>query len=200
MKMERPFSIRIAGIGGQGNLLAGYILSEAFAMSEKFVVQTQNYTEQVRGGPSYCDVLVSSEPILYPKAVLFDTLIIMHPSMVTHGKYAAVNGIIVYDNTHIPDLPKDLKRITRRTIGIPASKLAVERFGNIMVSNMILIGAMVKSTAITDFETLYMAVKEEVNPKYYDMNLEAIKLGASLTDKVFKPRIQRKQKRTIGFE
>lgn len=120
--MERPFSIRIAGIGGQGNLLAGYILSEAFAMSEKFVVQTQNYTEQVRGGPSYCDVLVSSEPILYPKAVLFDTLIIMHPSMVTHGKYA-VNGIIVQDNTHIPDSPKDLKRITRRTIGIPASKI-----------------------------------------------------------------------------
>lgn len=78
--------------------------------------------------------------------------------------------------------------------------MAVERFGNIMVSNMILIGAMVKSTAITDFETLYMAVREQVNPKYYDMNLEAIKLGASLTDKVFKPRIQRKQKRTIGFE
>jgi len=120
--------------------------------------------------------------------------------MVVHGKYAAVNGIIVYDNTHIPDLPKDLKRITRRTIGVPASKLAIERFGNIMVSNMILMGAMIKSTAITDFETLYMAVREEVNPKYYDMNLEAIKLGASLTDKVFKPRIQRKQKRTIGFE
>lgn len=198
--MERPFSIRIAGIGGQGNLLAGYVLSEAFAISEKFVVQTQNYSEQVRGGPSYCDVLVSSEPILYPKAVLFDTLIIMHPSMTTHGKYVAVNGIIIYDSTNILDLPKDVKRITRRTIAIPASKLAVERFGNPMVSNMILLGAMVKSTAITDFETLFTALKEEVNPKYYDMNLEAIKLGASLTDKVFKPRIQRKQKRTVGFE
>jgi len=41
--MERPFSIRIAGIGGQGNLLAGYILSEAFAISEKFVVHSELY-------------------------------------------------------------------------------------------------------------------------------------------------------------
>ncbi|MGC8819625.1 MAG: 2-oxoacid:acceptor oxidoreductase family protein [Fervidobacterium sp.] len=198
--MTRPFSIRIAGIGGQGNLLSGYILSEAFVILEKYVIQTQNYSEQVRGGPSYCDVLVSDEPILYPKAVLFDSLIIMHPSMVSHGKYVATNGIIVYDNTNIPELPSEIRRITKRIVEIPASKLAIERYGNAMVSNMILLGAFVKSTALIDFETLFDAVKEEVNPKYYNMNVEAIKLGASLTDKAFKPRIERKRKRTIGFE
>ena len=73
--------------------------------------------------------------------------------------------------------------------------MAVERFGNIMVSNMILIGAMVKSTAITDFETLTWLGRKSI--KYYD---ERSDQAASLTDKVFKPRIQRKQKRTIGFE
>ncbi len=198
--MIRPFSIRIAGIGGQGNLLAGYILSEAFVLMEKYVIQTQNYSEQVRGGPSYCDVLVSDEQILYPKAVLFDSLIIMHPSMVSHGKYVATNGIIIYDSTNIQSLPNEIKRITRRIIEIPASKLAIEKYGNAMVSNMILLGAFVKSTGLVDFETLFEAVKEEVNPKYFDMNVEAIKLGASLTDKIFKPRLERKRKRTIGFE
>lgn len=198
--MNRPFSIRIAGIGGQGNLLAGYILSEAFVLLEKYVIQTQNYSEQVRGGPSYCDVLMADEPILYPRAVMFDSLIIMHPSMVNHGKFVATNGIIVYDGTYINDLPNEIKRITKRVINIPASKLAIEKFGNAMVSNMILLGALVKSTALVDFETLFDAVKEEVNPKYFDMNVEAIRLGASLTDKVFKPRIERKRKRTIGFE
>ncbi|HOJ94120.1 2-oxoacid:acceptor oxidoreductase family protein [Fervidobacterium sp. 2310opik-2] len=198
--MIRPFSIRIAGIGGQGNLLAGYILSEAFVLMEKYVIQTQNYSEQVRGGPSYCDVLVSDEQILYPKAVLFDSLIIMHPSMVSHGKYVATNGIIIYDSTNIQNLPNEIKRITRRIIEIPASKLAIEKYGNAMVSNMILLGAFVKSTGLVDFETLFEAVREEVNPKYFEMNVEAIKLGASLTDKIFKPRLERKRKRTIGFE
>lgn len=198
--MIRPFSIRIAGIGGQGNLLAGYILSEAFVLMEKYVIQTQNYSEQVRGGPSYCDVLVSDEQIFYPKAVLFDSLIIMHPSMVSHGKYVATNGIIIYDSTNIQNLPNEIKRITRRIIEIPASKLAIEKYGNAMVSNMILLGAFVKSTGLVDFETLFEAVREEVNPKYFDMNVEAIKLGASLTDKIFKPRLERKRKRTIGFE
>ncbi len=198
--MNRPFSIRIAGIGGQGNLLAGYVLSKAFVLAEKYVIQTQNYSEQVRGGPSYCDVLVSNEPILYPKAVVFDSLIIMHPSMINQGKFVGTNGIIVYDSTHIKDIPNEFKRITKRIIDIPASKLAMEKFSNVMVSNMILLGALVKSTALTDFDTLFEAVHEEVNPKYYSLNVEAIKFGASLTDKVFKPRIERKRKRTIGFE
>ncbi|WP_448378398.1 2-oxoacid:acceptor oxidoreductase family protein [Fervidobacterium sp.] len=198
--MTRPFSIRIAGIGGQGNLLAGYVLSRAFVLAEKYVVQTQNYSEQVRGGPSYCDVLVSNEPILYPKAVVFDSLIIMHPSMVSHAKFVATNGIIVYDSTYIKDIPNEFRRVTKRIIDIPASKLAIEKFGNVMVSNMILLGALVKSTALVDFDTLFEAVKEEVNPKYYELNVEAIKFGASLTDKIYKPRIERKRKRTIGFE
>ncbi len=198
--MIRPFSVRIAGIGGQGNLLAGYILSDAFVLMEKYVIQTQNYSEQVRGGPSYCDVLVSDEQIFYPKAVLFDSLIIMHPLMINHGKYVATNGIIIYDSTNIQNLPNEIKRITRRIIEIPASKLAIEKYGNAMFSNMILLGAFVKSTGLVDFETLFEAVKEEVNPKYFDMNVEAVKLGASLTDKIFKPRLERKRKRTIGFE
>jgi 2-oxoglutarate ferredoxin oxidoreductase subunit gamma len=200
MTMTRPFSIRIAGIGGQGNLLAGYVLSRAFVLAEKYVVQTQNYSEQVRGGPSYCDVLVSNEPILYPKAVVFDSLIIMHPSMINQAKFVATNGIIVYDSTYIKDIPNEFKRVTKRIIDIPASKLAIEKFGNVMVSNMILLGALVKSTALVDFDTLFEGVKEEVNPKYYELNVEAIKFGASLTDKIYKPRIERKRKRTIGFE
>ncbi|MFN4224301.1 MAG: 2-oxoacid:acceptor oxidoreductase family protein, partial [Fervidobacterium nodosum] len=128
------------------------------------------------------------------------SLIIMHPSMVSHGKYVATNGIIIYDSTNIQNLPNEIKRITRRIIEIPASKLAIEKYGNAMVSNMILLGAFVKSTGLVDFETLFEAVREEVNPKYFDMNVEAIKLGASLTDKIFKPRLERKRKRTIGFE
>uniref|UniRef100_A0A832MVS5 Pyruvate oxidoreductase subunit gamma n=1 Tax=Fervidobacterium pennivorans TaxID=93466 RepID=A0A832MVS5_FERPE len=200
MTMTRPFSIRIAGIGGQGNLLAGYVLSRAFVLAEKYVVQTQNYSEQVRGGPSYCDVLVSNEPILYPKAVVFDSLIIMHPSMVSQAKFVATNGIIVYDSTYIKDIPNEFRRVTKRIIDIPASKLAIEKFGNVMVSNMMLLGTLVKSTALVDFDTLFEAVKEEVNPKYYELNVEAIKFGASLTDKIYKPRIERKRKRTIGFE
>lgn len=198
--MKRPFSIRIAGIGGQGNLLAGYVLSRAFVLSDKHVIQAQNYSEQVRGGPSYCDVLVSEEPILYPKAVVFDTLVIMHPSMVGQGRLVATNGIIVYDNTYIEDLPKDVKRLTKRIIDVPASRYAIERFGNVMVSNMILVGVLVKSTGILDFETLFEAVKEEVSARYYELNVEAIKFGATLTQKLYKPRIERRRKRTIGFE
>ncbi|MDK2782962.1 MAG: 2-oxoglutarate ferredoxin oxidoreductase subunit gamma, partial [Thermococcaceae archaeon] len=44
--------IRIAGIGGQGVILAGIILGEAAAIEGLNVVQTQDYGSQSRGGHS----------------------------------------------------------------------------------------------------------------------------------------------------
>lgn len=60
--MTEPVSIRIAGISGQGNILAGLILSKALVYEGKWVVQTQSYTAQVRGDVSHCDVLSTTIP------------------------------------------------------------------------------------------------------------------------------------------
>ncbi len=198
--MSKPISVRIAGIGGQGNLLAGYLLSKAFVKSGKYVIQTQNYSEQVRGGPSYCDVLFCEDEILFPKAVHFDSLIIMHPSMIQQIKQLRTNGILIYDNTYITSVPKEARRITKRVIAVPASKEAVEKFGGAMFSNMILLGVFLKTTDLIDLEVFFDTLKEEVNPKYFEKNKEAILFGYSLTDKIYRPRVQRKLKRTIGFE
>ncbi|ABR31607.1 pyruvate oxidoreductase subunit gamma [Thermosipho melanesiensis] len=200
MEIQRPFSIRIAGIGGQGNLIAGLTLAKALVKAGKYVVQTQNYTAQVRGGPSYCDLLISSKPIDFPKATIFDLLIILHPSMIGQCKYVRNNGIIIIDDTYIKELPLDSFRMTKRKINIQASKLALEKLGNEMFANMIMLGVVVKATSIVKLEHLIDSIKENLNPKYVDKNIEAVKYGTTLTEKFYKPRIERKAKRTIGFE
>ncbi|WP_126994021.1 2-oxoacid:acceptor oxidoreductase family protein [Thermosipho globiformans] len=200
MDINRPFSIRIAGIGGQGNLVSGLILAKALVKSGKYVVQTQNYTAQVRGGPSYCDLLVSNQPIDFPKATLFDILMILHPSMISQCKNVRNNGIIIIDNTHISELPADMFRMTKRKIALPVSKMALEKFGNEMFANMIMLGVVLKATSLVDIGSLIDSIRENMNPKYVEKNIEAVKYGTTLTEKVYKPRIERKIKRTIGFE
>ena len=59
--------IRIAGFGGQGVVLAGYVLGKALALySDREAVMTQSYGPEARGGASSADVVVSTEPIAYP--------------------------------------------------------------------------------------------------------------------------------------
>jgi len=59
--------IRIAGFGGQGVVLAGYMLGKALALYSGWeAVMTQSHGPEARGGASSADLVLSTEPIAYP--------------------------------------------------------------------------------------------------------------------------------------
>ncbi|MBO8160123.1 MAG: 2-oxoacid:acceptor oxidoreductase family protein [Thermosipho sp. (in: Bacteria)] len=200
MSLIRPFSIRIAGIGGQGNLIAGLVLANALVKSGKYVIQTQNYTAQVRGGPSFCDLLISDNPIDFPKATIFDILVILHPSMIKQCKYVKNNGIIIIDDTYLDEIPHNIFRKTKRIINLPASKISYEKFNTEIYANMFTLGVLIKATSLVKVDYVVESIKENINPRHIENNIEAVKYGTTLTEKVYKPRIERKPQRTIGFE
>ncbi len=74
------YEIRFAGSGGQGVILAALIAGEAAALFEEglYVVQSQSYGPEARGGKSKAEVVISTEPVDYPKAV---SPLILHPSI-----------------------------------------------------------------------------------------------------------------------
>ncbi len=209
-----PIALRFAGIGGQGNILMGIVLAKALIKEGKWVVQSQSYTAQVRGGPSHCDVLYSGEWIDYPKAENFDLLFALHPSaIVRHHSLLKKNGIIFIDTSllgkeefsclspeTIPQgLPIEICRITRKILGYPFSKKAIELFHTEVVANMMGLGALVKVTQIVSLDTLKETISETVKKKYVDMNLRAVDHGYGIFDKVY--RLEQPKKRMIvGFE
>lgn len=69
------YEVRFAGSGGQGIILAGIILAEAAVMDGKYVVQTQSYGAEARGGNSVSEVVLSNEEIDYPEALALDLLV-----------------------------------------------------------------------------------------------------------------------------
>lgn len=58
--------LRFSGRGGQGIKFLGSVLVRVAMAAEYYATLTVDYTPSVRGGPIFCDVILSSAPISYP--------------------------------------------------------------------------------------------------------------------------------------
>ena len=68
--------INIAGVGGQGSILAGVILgTAAVTYDKKYAVQTQAYSSELRGGFAATWVIVSDGPVGFPRVTAPDILV-----------------------------------------------------------------------------------------------------------------------------
>ncbi|HUW91316.1 MAG TPA: 2-oxoacid:acceptor oxidoreductase family protein [Candidatus Nanopelagicaceae bacterium] len=58
--------LRFSGRGGQGIKSLGSVLVRVATAANYYATLTVDYTPSVRGGPIFCDVIISSAPISYP--------------------------------------------------------------------------------------------------------------------------------------
>jgi len=58
--------LRFSGRGGQGIKFLGSVLVRVAMAANYYATLTVDYTPSVRGGPIFCDVVLSSDPISYP--------------------------------------------------------------------------------------------------------------------------------------
>lgn len=112
--ISTPNSVRFSGEAGQGNILMGIIFAKALVKEGFWVVQSQHYGAQVRGGLSYCDVLFDQEPIDYPEAKNFDILYLMHNVGLSHIGNLKRNGILLYDEKFVENIPQYVERINQK--------------------------------------------------------------------------------------
>lgn len=168
--------IRIAGTGGMGVVLAGVVLGHAAVVHAGLdAVQTQSYGSEARGTAAKSEVIVSDDKIRYPKVVHADYSILMSQKafdMYLQG--AKKNSVIIID----PDLvifseDESLYEV----VEVPAMKIADE-FGARMVSNMVMLGALVQKAGLFSLEALERGVKDMVPEKTFDINRKAIRAGA----------------------
>ena len=181
-----PFSIRITGLGGQGNVLMGTILADALVKNGNWVIQTQAYGAQVRGGLTLCDVLFSSDPIDFPKAKTFDMIFAMHDlGLKQHAKYLKNNGILFVDTSTCGAIPRFIQSVTKKIISIPVTKISEETFKSKVFANVIDLGIVAATTKIVGYDQLKEAILEHVSKKYAEKDLKALEEGYNLSDKVY---------------
>lgn len=169
MKYEVLFS----GFGGQGIILSAVILGRAAAMYDgKYAVQSQSYGPEARGGASSSTVIISDDPIQYPKVLQPNLYVIMSEAgFLKFGAGALESALMLVDSGLVQSRPQC------RCIEIPATMQAKEVLGKPIVANIVMLGALVSATGIVSFEAMERAVLDSVPKGTEELNTRALQLG-----------------------
>ncbi len=162
--------IRLAGIGGQGVILAGVILGEAAAIEGLNVLQTQDYGSASRGGHSIADIIISKEPIYDLIVTKADVLVALAQLGYDSTKEELKGeGILIIDT--------DLVKPDREYIGAPFTRLAEENTGLALTVNMVALGYLVAKTGVVKKESVEEAIRRRVPKGTEEVNVKAFRVG-----------------------
>jgi 2-oxoglutarate ferredoxin oxidoreductase subunit gamma len=175
---DRTFvEVRFGGSGGQGVLLMGVILALAADHDRRFVVQTESYGPEARGGSSRSDVIISDEPVDYPNVDQADVLVALSQDAAdAYTPSLREGGILIYDSEKVTTPPI----FTGTTIGIPFTRLAKEETGRVQTTNVLALGAVVGITGVVSMESLCTAALETVPAGTQEVNGKALDKGLTL--------------------
>jgi indolepyruvate ferredoxin oxidoreductase beta subunit len=185
-------NVKLVGVGGQGTILAAKVLVTALINAEYDVKMSEIHGMSQRGGSvsseirfgdkvyspviekGHVDYLVSFELMEAARSINYmkDTGVLLindHKinSMVT------LNGKVQYPQNIVEELSKQVD-----TTLISATEKAIE-LGNAKAMNIIMLGALVKKMKLEELDFI-SAIKENVKPKFIDLNIAAFTLGLKL--------------------
>lgn len=174
----KSFSIRVSGFGGQGIILISVILGTA-AVTKKgmYVVQTQSYGSEARGGECQAELIISEQPILSPSTEKKDILISLFQSAL--DKYISTlkpGGILIADPKLVNKLPDNNDFMIYE---VPATETAIQ-IGNRIAANMVVLGFLQPLLNLVSEEDLKSVIKETVKQQFVDINIEAFNRGLNI--------------------
>jgi len=164
--------IRFAGFGGQGIVLAGYVLGKALSLYDGFeVVMTQAYGPEARGGASSANLVVSDTPIAYPFVQQPDILVALSQEAYSKFRPTAASKAMILIDEDLIRAPVDEDHYL-----IPATRLA-EGLGRRIVANVVMVGFFTAVTGVVSREAIEKAIESSVKAKTIGLNLEAFAAG-----------------------
>ncbi len=188
------FSFVLAGVGGQGTLLAAEILGTAAVKEGLNVRVSEIHGMAQRGGAVISHVRIG-EKVLAPTVLegQADVLLGFEPLETLRSlKFASEKTLVIMSNERIqltefsakmreypsPDeIEAKIRRFTKNIVTIKAAELA-RKAGNILTENVVLIGALAASAKLpVKNESVLKALKEHVPARHLAVNVKAFKLG-----------------------
>jgi indolepyruvate ferredoxin oxidoreductase beta subunit len=195
-KTGTTFNMLLSGVGGQGVVLASYVLSQV-AMAEGYdVKQSEVHGMSQRGGsvtshfrfgekvfaplvtPGTADILMAFEALealryihwLRPSGLLIYSTVQINPSPVASGLA-----------TYPPAIDAQIKAAWPNVRPVDANALA-QQAGTIKAANVVMLGAVSGALPFKP-ETWEETIRRVVPPKTVDVNLEAFRLGKAAAER-----------------
>lgn len=170
--------VYMAGMGGQGVLLASQILAQAAMSAGLEVSWVPLYSPEVRGGRATCTVVVADGEVGSPVVGHPAVMILMDRIAVENhlGKIRPEGLAIVNSSLTGEEFDRDDVRI----IAIPANDVATE-VGSERTVNMVLLGAYVASAELVTLADIEQALREVIPERHHSfipINVAALQRGA----------------------
>ncbi len=166
--------VRLSGFGGQGIILAGFIVGQAASIYDgKNATFTQAYGPEARGGSCSAQVVITDEPGAYP--YVSNPSVVVAMSQESYAKYAAQVG----DDVQViidEDLVKPEKSQKNRILAVPATRIAQE-LGRSAVANIVMLGFLAAVTDIASTEAMKKSVLDSVPKGTEALNTSAFDRG-----------------------
>ena len=170
--METNFIL--AGFGGQGILLAGTVLANAFMLEGKNVTWYPCYGAEMRGGTVNCEIVVSDEEVSSVHKQDTDFALVLNQQSFDRFVHRVKSGgTIVSNSTLVSD---SRPRSDINYVFAPMTEIAND-LGSSKVTNMVSLGVLASVSAIVSKEFLEKAVEKEKKEKKKDLlplNIKAL--------------------------
>jgi indolepyruvate ferredoxin oxidoreductase beta subunit len=196
-RMEE-FNIVIAGVGGQGIILAAEIIGTAAVDEGLNVRVSEVHGMAQRGGAvvsnvrigekavaptvldGRADVILGFEPLETLRNMKFaseKTLVLMSDEMIFPSGVA--DGSMKYPS--LEEVLMQVKGFTKNVVVVEAVRMAVET-GNVLARNVVMIGALAAAGKVpVKVANIKKALRELVPAKHLESNLKAFELGYNYT-------------------
>ncbi len=172
--------IRLCGYGGQGIVLAGYIIGQAAAVYEgKNAVLIQDYGPEARGGACRADVVISDESVLYPYIEAPSILVAM--SQEAYEKYSASrreDTLVIIDR----DLVVPGNTGSSRLLTMPSRRIA-EELGRVQVANVVMLGFFTAAAGAISVDAMKKSILASVPKGTGELNMDAFEQGYACAQK-----------------
>jgi 2-oxoglutarate ferredoxin oxidoreductase subunit gamma len=182
--MDRT-EIRVSGYGGQGVIMAGYVIGKAAALYDKLeATLNQSFGPEARGSACSAQVIIQNSKILYPYLRVPKVMIAMSQEAYTKFEPELdANGVMLIDEDLVKPKPA---RGNIKIYQIPSTRIA-EDLGRKIVLNIVMLGFF--SSICDDVvmpASMRKAVETSVPKGTEELNLKAFDTGFEYGEKLKK--------------
>lgn len=173
--MEKNFII--AGFGGQGVLLAGEVLANAFMLEDKQVTWYPCYGAEMRGGTVNCEIVMSDDEVSAVNKAEADFIIVLNQASFDKFEPKVRKGGYLIVNTSLAEKAENRRDI--HYVFAPISEMA-EKLGNVKMANMIALGLLSKASGLLSVDLLESALDTVLPPhrkNLLPLNKTAMEMG-----------------------
>lgn len=173
--------VMIAGFGGQGVLVTGKLLAYAGMLEGRHVTWFPSYGAEIRGGTANCTVIISSDEIGSPVVQHPSAMIVFNEASFDKFEKRVKPGGRLFLNSSLIQAPSHRPDISR--IEVQANAIA-EELGDSRISNMVMLGALLKKTGLVSLESVLAALKQVLPSRRHSLiplNESALKRGAEVS-------------------